>query len=436
MGRKSKSKSLNVWTNGALVGLWVIEPSGLYTFKYYKNWLWEDGTFPISISMPLQMSAFKGDVVVNFFDNLLPDNEKIRNQIQNRFGLQSKSPFELLAEIGRDCVGSIQLLPVDEKPSKEKVITSKPIDDKDIESMLINVKSFGRNFSNDEDFRISLAGAQEKTALLFNQGEWFIPTGSTPTTHILKLPIGQKDDEIDLTGSVENEWLCEQILSAYGVPVARSEIKYFGSKKTLVVERFDREFVNNGEWIKRIPQEDFCQATGTPPGLKYESDGGPGMEAIVEILRGSSQAKDDVMDFFRRQVIFWMLCAIDGHAKNFSIFIEQNGSYRLTPSYDVISAHPVLGVGKGKLDEHKVKMAMAFKSKNNHYIWKNIIRRHLVQAGLKMGLVDSDDLVQEIAKSAELVIKKVSALLPDDFDQHVSSSIFNGLLSSSMKLIK
>ena len=150
-------------------------------------------------------------------------------------------------------------------------------------------RPLGQEESGDDDaFRISLAGAQEKTALLWHKGAWHRPTGATPTTHILKLPIGVSPQGIDLSTSVENEWLCAQIVREYGIPVAPCRIETFGERKTLVVERFDRQLAADGAWWLRLPQEDFCQSTATPPALKYENDGGPGIRTKASSRRSSA----------------------------------------------------------------------------------------------------------------------------------------------------
>jgi hypothetical protein len=204
--------------------------------------------------------------------------------------------------------------------------------------------TFGRQDTRDDDaFRISLAGAQEKTAFLRNGDAWMVPHGTTPTTHIFKLPMGIRMDGIDLSTSVENEWLCSEIIREFGIDVARCRMESYGSYRVLVVERFDRRLSSSGTWWLRLPQEDFCQATGTPPGLKYESDGGPGMRRIMDVLLGSTNAEKDRLTFFRTQMLFWVLGAIDGHAKNFSVFLEAGGSYRLAPLYDILSAYPYDG---------------------------------------------------------------------------------------------
>jgi serine/threonine-protein kinase HipA len=127
----------------------------------------------------------------------------------------------------------------------------------------------------------------------------------------------------------------------------------------LIVERFDRKKAPDGNYWLRLPQENMCQATGMPPSAKYETDGGPGMKTILELLRGSTRQDQDRRTFFKAQILFWMLAAIDGHAKNFSIFLERESTYRMTPLYDVLSAWPVIGTSANHLPRHDVMMAMA-----------------------------------------------------------------------------
>jgi serine/threonine-protein kinase HipA len=198
-----------------------------------------------------------------------------------------------------------------------------------------------------------------------------------------------------LSTSVENEWLCHRLLQAFDIPVAKAEIVQFGEMKALCVERFDRRWMADGRLL-RLPQEDFAQVFGVPPDIKYESQGGPGIRPILDQLNGSNQAQLDRRDFFRTQVVFWMLAAIDGHAKNFSIFIEPRGFYRLTPRYDVLSAHPVMGHGAGRLAAQKVRMAMAIDGKNRHYKWAEIRREHFEQTAQACRLPDAPALIDEL----------------------------------------
>ncbi len=130
-----------------------------------------------------------------------------------------------------------------------------------------------------------------------------------------------------MTNSVENEWLCATLLGELGFEVAPTQMDRFGAQKVLIVERFDRRWMDGGAWIARLPQEDFCQATGTPGDLKYESDGGPGIRAGLDLLGGGSNARADALHFAQVQLAFWIMAATDGHAKNFSIFLERGGGF-------------------------------------------------------------------------------------------------------------
>jgi len=203
----------------------------------------------------------------------MPDSHSIRRRVQTRFGLESDSSFDLLCEIGRDCIGALQLGHSIAPASPE--IHAEPLNEAAIASLLRNYHSAPLGMAKKLDFRISLAGAQEKTALLWHDHQWKYPLASTPTSHILKLPIGRiQHSGIDLSTSLENEWLSLKILSAFGLPVSQAEILQFEDIKVLAVKRFDRRWVNNDQFLMRLPQEDLCQALGLISSLKYESDGG------------------------------------------------------------------------------------------------------------------------------------------------------------------
>ena len=429
MARPSTRRSLAIWMNGERVGRWSMQPGKPDELAYSPDWLASEGARPISLSMPLRPTPYQGDVVAAYFDNLLPDNRRVRERLQRRFGARSPGSFDLLAEIGRDCIGAIQILPDDAPLADVKTIASEAISSGQIEDLLSSMLTtpIGRG-DTDDDFRISLAGAQEKTALLRLGEQWRRPKGATPSTHILKLPIGTGGGGIDLSTSVENEWLCAQILKAYGIPVADCSIERFGEQKVLVVERFDRKRAADGSWIVRLPQEDFCQAFGVPSDRKYEAEGGPGIRAIMKMLLGSSQAERDRTDFLKTQMLFWMLCAIDGHAKNFSVFLEAGGGYRLTPRYDVLSAFPVLGKSRGKIPPNKAKMAMAVESKNRHYLWQTIQPRHWEETARRCGMGAAyPRLRDELIEQTGPAISAVTEVIPKEFPSAVADSILESL---------
>lgn len=439
MPRPSKSRTLHAWMNGEYVGEWVNPASRPQEFVYAGEWLASRSARPLSLSMPLtEGAAYKGPVVERYFENLLPDSGEIRRRIGQHVGAQSDTAFDLLEKIGRDCVGALQLT-VEQQPAPNvRAINASPISDDAIGQLLLKT-SGSRIFGApelDDDFRLSLAGAQEKTALLFQDGHWFRPHGATPSTHILKLPLGLLPGGIDLRTSVENEWLCAQILSAYGVPTAKCFVAQFAGQKTLVIERFDRRLSSDGSWIIRLPQEDFCQALGIAPTQKYQADGGPGIEQIMNTLLGAEVAEEDRKDFFRTQILFWMLCAIDGHAKNFSLFLNAGGSYRLTPRYDVLSAHHALGTKAGTLSPHKVKMAMAVRgSQALHYHWNDILPRHFEQTARRCGLGrEIGRMMEELIEMTDPAIQSVQRLLPADFPKELAQDVLTGLRSAADRM--
>jgi serine/threonine-protein kinase HipA len=435
MARPSKSRALSVWMNGERVGTWVAYPAKPDEFRYTPEWLTAEGARPISLSMPLRPTEYKGETVAAYFDNLLPDSRRIRQRIQRHFEASSSGAFDLLAEIGRDCVGAIQLLPEPGPTPNVRKIEGEKLTRRDVGQLLADLlrTTPGGTVASD-DFRISLAGAQEKTALLRLDEEWMRPKGATPTTHILKLPIGTGGGGIDLTTSVENEWLCAEILREYGIPVAQCSMDRFGDQQVLVIERFDRRVSSDGSWIVRLPQEDLCQATGMPSDRKYEADGGPGIRTIMGLLLGSSRADEDRRDFFKTQILYWLLCAIDGHAKNFSLFLEAGGGYRLAPRYDVLSAFPVLGTSKRMLSPKKVKMAMAAEGKHRHYLWHSISGRHWEETAKRCGLGSAfRSLVAELLERTPGVVDSVWSRLPKRFPDSVASPILDGLRASASR---
>lgn len=442
MGRPAHTRALNAWTNGRLVGQWRLPARGPTEFQYEPAWIASPEGRPLSLSLPFTLDnlPLRGDVVRNYFDNLLPDSDRIRARLQSRFRTESTGAFDLLQAIGRDCVGAVQLLPDNVEPDSVFRIDVEPLDDAGVERILRGTVSLsgvlGLAAVEEGEFRISIAGAQEKTALTWHAGQWCRPCGATPTTHIFKLPLGLVGNrQADMRTSVENEWLCAQLLAGFGLPVAPSKIEHFGDQKVLVVERFDRRLASAGDYWLRLPQEDFCQATGTPPGAKYEADGGPGLMDIARILQNSETREADLRTLLKAQLLFWMLAATDGHAKNFSLFLLPGGRYRLTPLYDVLSAWPVTGTGPNQLDYEKLRLAMAVRGKNTHYRLRDIQRRHFNDMAHKCGLgADMEPLIDELLSRTPRVLEAVSRALPPDFPPDVFEAVAGGLRRSAKRL--
>ncbi|MEO6847786.1 MAG: type II toxin-antitoxin system HipA family toxin [Chthoniobacterales bacterium] len=439
MAKLSKRTSLSVWMNGEKVGTWVVASaislgSGS-SFQYAPEWLAAPERRALSLSLPFTPGnvPHSGAVVTDFFDNLLPESDETRRRLRTRYGTASTVAFDLLSVIGRDCAGAVQLLREGETPKGWDRIEGTALDARGVERVIDGGFSTDPFTDGEHNLRVSLSGMQEKTALLFHKGQWWLPHGATPTTHIIKLPLGMMGSrQVDMSDSVENEWLCARIMNAFGLRTAASEIRKFGEHKVLIVERFDRRLIN-GRWIARLPQEDFCQALGIPAANKYESAGGPDIESILRVLDSSSRPEDK-RDFVKAQIVFWLLAAIDGHGKNFSIFHERGGTYCLTPFYDVLSAWPIIGDGVGFLDMRRVELAMAVRGKNPHRKLEEIRPHHWDWAARLAGFENATAILEEVLAEIPEMIRSVSASLPAEFPTRISDAIFKGIIDQLERL--
>lgn len=437
MVASQKKQVLNLYFNGLLIGELSKYRDGRLQFQYATNWIATPAARPISLSLPLREQSYTGDIVYNYFDNLLPDNTDIRARIQSLFNISSSHPFDILAKIGKDCIGAIELSAGESCFAKK--IEYKKLNKKTIRDLINNYKAnpLGMGLSESQsDFRISLAGAQEKFGLLKQKNAWCLPLNSTATTHIFKLPIGIiHHNQIDLSNSCENEWLCLEISKAFGIPTAESYIYNIdGQSRALVVERFDRKLSQDKNWIVRLPQEELCQAMGYSPNLKYEADGGPGIPAIIDLLRGSCQALEDQEIFIKSQILFYLLAAIDGHAKNFSIFLQAANTYRLAPLYDIISAHPLLN--RKQLQQKKIKMAMGLYGQKKHYRWHDIQEKYFYETASKSNysVKQTKISLESMLSQLDEVINVVSKKIPSNFPELIAESIFSGMLKARNNL--
>lgn len=445
MGRRSHSRALGLWMNRRFVGTWTISPQG-ESLQYDDAWVRSADGRPLSLSLPFKPGnqPHQGAPVQAYFENLLPESKEIRARVARRYKTGSTDAFDLLEQIGRDCVGALQLLSVHVHPQGGPNAKGTPLTDADVAHLLRDTVAAPNQLAPDQDgdLRISIAGAQEKTALLRLDGRWCLPHGQTPTTHILKLPMGLVGGlRYDLSESVENEWLCSVILQEYGLPVAACEMRMFEDQKALVVERFDRRWIqeDGAPGLLRLPQEDMCQAAGTPPDLKYESDGGPGADRIMALLDGSTHRDVDKRTFFQAQLLFWMLCATDGHAKNFSLAIGPRGRYRLAPLYDVLSAYPLLGEGPGNLSPFKARLAMAVRATNPHWKMRDILPRHWLEMGARHGVITEDGrpaqfVIDELVSQTPDVVHRVRKRLPDGFPMQLADCVLEGLQQAASRL--
>lgn len=432
MARRRTHAPLLTFLNDRLVGRLSKQPSGAIDFAYDAEWLAWEHAMPVSLSLPLREARYIGAPVAAVFENLLPDSDQIRRRVAERVGAAGVDAYSLLSAIGRDCVGAMQFVPDEDRADggadgeAGAEISGTVVGDDEIADMLANLKGapLGVGADIDEDFRISVAGAQEKTALLRHEGQWLRPHGRTPTTHIFKPQIGHiqtAGGTIDLSDSVENEYYCLKLMEAFGLPANGVEISQFGERKVLVIERFDRTWTRDGRLI-RLPQEDCCQALSVPPTQKYQSEGGPGVAAIVDLLRGSDEPQEDQLAFFKSQIIFWLIGATDGHAKNFSLFLRPGGRFRLTPFYDVLTAQPSLDARQIRYNGFRLAMSLG---NSGHYRIHDITGRHFVEAAQRARLPRSlaERAIEGVLAGAGAAFEAVERALPRDFPAQIHGSV-------------
>ncbi len=296
----------------------------------------DPGTTPISLSMPLGGGPFSQRVVGPFLEGLLPERESARESMSREFDVSARNPFALLANMGLDCAGAVQFCAEDEVADVlARSGTLQPITDRDVERRLAELRTNPAASWLAPRERWSLAGAQAKFALRREGDTWCEATGAEPTTHIIKPGVD------GFRSQALNEHISLQTARRTGLSAAKSSFERFGSESALIVERYDRRRDRDGHLV-RLHQEDMCQATGTYPGDKYESGGGPRAVRIVDLLRASSTRSDRQhnLDAFVDALAFNVLIqAPDAHAKNYSVLLLET-IVRLAPLYDVASGLP------------------------------------------------------------------------------------------------
>jgi len=353
---------LVVLLNGVPAGV-VRQDSGELSFIYEETWRNREDGYPLSLSMPLVQRAHSDPVVRSYMEGLLPDNESILQAWGRRFGVSARNPFSLLQHVGEDVAGAAQF--VDPERLEEVLQAGGEIDWIDEAEIASRLKALRDDHSawwrSGDPGHFSLAGAQPKTALYRHADRWGVPSGVTPTTHIIKPPT------IELDHFAENEHLCLRLARQLEISASSSEIWHFEDQPAIVVERYDREELDGR--IVRIHQEDLCQSAGVTPRTKYEAEGGPGVSPIVKLLRDNSNAAaEDIDRFIEALALNWVLGAPDGHAKNYSVLIAA-GQVRLAPLYDLVSLLPY----PEEEIPRKIKLAMKM---GGEYRVGYVMRRH------------------------------------------------------------
>lgn len=435
MGRKRKSGVLTVALNGRVVGRLARAADGATRFNYARDWLDWEHAIPVSRSMPLVDRPFTGLAVRAVFDNLLPDNDRIRARIAARVAADGTDAFSMLAALGRDCVGALQFLPEDMPPEPPGPPEGDPISAAAIAQRIRSLSEAPLGMRGGDDaFRISLAGAQDKTALLYHEGAWMVPIGTTPTTHILKPQIGKVQTthgEVDLTESVQNEHICMELCRALGLAIAPTEVLELDDDLlVLSIERFDRRVDGKGRLL-RLPQEDMCQALSILPTTKYEIDGGPGMVDCLDLLKSSDHSDVDRRAFMKAQIVFWLIGATDGHAKNFSLFLESQGRFGLTPLYDILSTQ--WQHERRQIPRKSFRLAMAIGDKRRYKVTE-IAPRHFEQTAKLAGF--PMDALHEVMGAIVSQLPRASETLTAQLDASVPEAMADAILAAAITRAK
>jgi serine/threonine-protein kinase HipA len=393
---------------------------GQLTFAYDQSWRSDDNAYPLSLSMPLAMAEHSSEVTEAFLWGLLPDNEQVLNRWAEKYQVSPRNVFALIANVGEDCAGAVQFV----QPERLEGVLSGAadqvewLDENDIAKRLRALREDHAAWRLPRDTgQFSLAGAQPKTALFFQNERWGIPSGRTPTTHILKPPTGQFD------GHAENEHICLAVARALALPAAFSRVMRFGDEIAIVVERYDR--VRSGNEVIRVHQEDVCQALGIMPTKNYQNEGGPGVADIVELLRiYSSERTEDVRTFVNAVGFNWLVAGSDAHAKNYSLLISNGTRVRLAPLYDIASVLPY-----DEFDIHKVKLAMKV---GGEYKVRQIGARQWHKLAREVRL-NADELIANLREMAERLPAEVNAACANAHKDGLTAPIIERLAAELTK---
>lgn len=401
---QARYSALNVYLDGSFVGEVRQSPHGALRFAYDPSYAGSGNPTPLSLSLPLKESSHRPRSVRAFLEGLLPDSEGARARWGREYGVSPRNPFALLAHVGRDAAGAVQILPPD-VPSADAQSRDGDVQwltDDDLGALADELAA------NQSDWdpgrfggRWSLAGAQPKVALFQEpESERFgIPRDSTPTNVIVKPAIaGYEHHHI-------NEALCMNAAREAGLLAARSEIAAMGNHQVLISHRYDRQR-RGGVW-RRIHQEDMCQALSVHPSLKYQSDGGPGVGEIADLLNRLPVVDRDVNSarFFKGLCYNVLIGGTDAHAKNYSLILIGHRA-QVAPLYDVASNAPY---------EHHERLVASMKI-GNHWRMLDVTNEDWARVGRRLG-VSGDQAVawaEELREEIPEALDRAVESMPDE----------------------
>ena len=393
---------LHILLGGERMGILKRDSRGRISLVYTQEWLSKETPVPLSVSMPVLPTIYSGSVIENWLWGLLPDNEDTLRRWAQRFQVSVRNVFELLAHLGEDVAGAIQIV----RPDREKAAITKGkirwLSSKEFDERLTSLRADAVLAREAEDpGRFSLAGVQSKTALLFQKGRWGVPSGRIPTNRIVKLAGSA------YSGLIENEHFCLSLANAIGLNAAETSVLNRAGVTAIIVNRYDRIELS-GKLI-RLHQEDMCQALSVHPVNRYQNEGGPGILDIFKLLNNSSDPQTDQESFLRAQIFNFLVGGTDAHAKNFSLLLGEQGVVRLAPLYDVASMLPYANY-------KQLDLAMRI---GDSYDFAHTLARHWEALRGEIPLTVSPvDLLEEYAQKMPTTAKSVAAKCRIDGIEH------------------
>lgn len=426
------STCLEIWTNGQHVAQWSVTRAGVHTLSYTAAWLASPMVRPLSLSLPITVgdARLRGKAVAYFFENLLPESLTDRLRLCERIAAKSAQSHDLLAASGQDCWGGLTFLPPGQAPEGWDSVQATPLDEATLST--------------------SLANPAAELAVLGMGGRWFRPTAQTPSTHILRRcshAIGAGP----IAAPVHTEWLSSQVLRALGLAVVPTELITIGPHTVLALQRPDRRWQNTPHgaqntvhfapdaqtWIARLPMEDLCQATRTPPAQAHEANGGPTLATALSVFANSQQADADRSELVLRQLAFWLLAVTQGHGKTHCLYHHRGGGFSLAPMHTVCSAWPQLGDGPGQLPLHEARLGMALHLQNHAYGNVRDIRlRHWQALALQSRVPTMWAQMLALVEKAVPALDAVQSQLPANFPSAIWDAVQAGVRRHARQFLR
>jgi len=330
------ARTLDVYLFNDLVGHLIQDDGGQMVFEYTESWLDKPGATPLSQSLPLRRERFKRNECRGFFAGILPEQSQ-RKIIARNLGISERNDYAMLERIGGECAGAVTFIPAGE-PMPPRDYGYRKLSADELAPILRELPKRPL-LAGEKGIRLSLAGAQDKLAVRIEDGDVCVPLGGAPSTHIIKPAVERFE------GVVFNEAFCMKLAVTINLPAAPVEIRNIEGMDYLLVERYDRthrQAVGSNPVVERLHQEDFCQALGIVPEMKYQKEGGPSLERCFALLRQASSTPVLDLNSLLDAVIFnYLVGNNDAHGKNFSLLYHgagtQDRQIRLSPLYDVVS---------------------------------------------------------------------------------------------------